>query len=240
MFNSFINTPSYGDERSFADARRSDESITSYKNSVPNVTDGSKEVVIRTYVHNNANQNLNTNGSGIAHNTKVRVLIPTATSNGLRARSYISADNASQVEDTVDFTSTRNFSLQYVPGSAKLYNNGVFANGVQISDTVVTTGALIGDDALDGNLPGCFGYASVVEIHVKITAVNFTKEVRVKGDKAWLNSVSVKPGQHEEWLMSFQNVGSTDVTGVNMSDKLPPHLSVIPGSVKYIDAKDKQ
>ncbi len=238
VFNTFINTPSYGDERAFADARRSDESITSYKNVVADVTSGSKEVVIRTYVHNNANESLNASGVGIAKDTKVRILLPTATSNGLRARSYISASNASLVEDTVDFTAPQNFSMSYIPGSATLINDKAYKNGVKLSDDIVTTGAPIGDDALDGSLPGCFGYTAVVEIRVKITTpvVDFTKQVKLAATDAWGETVAVKPGDNVKWLVKFQNKGVRDLTNVNINDVLPPHLTVVPGSVKYTDA----
>ena len=241
VFNSFINTPSYGDERMFADARRTDQTAAgSYENTVTDVTSGSKELIIRTYVHNNANQSDNASGKGVAHDTKVKILLPTGTSNGLRARSYISASNAAMVEDTVDFTAPENFRLEYIPGSATLVNSG-FRNGVKLSDSIVTDGALIGSNALNGDLNGCFDYASVVEIHVKVVpetkpANTFTKQVAVSGMTAWGETVTTKPGDTVKWLLNFKNTGTADLTNVNISDVLPPHLTVVPGSVKYTDA----
>ena len=244
VFNSFINTPSYGDERSFVDARRSDQTASgSYKNVLPDVTDGSKEIVVRMYVHNNANQSTNADGSGIARNTKVRVSVPTATSNVLRARGYISADNATPkvVEDTVDFTAAEDFTVAYIPGSAQLFDNDNFANGVKLSDSIVTTGAPIGSDALDGNMKGCFEFEAVVQVRLKVTPkanpdIDFTKEVAVPGQNAWGERVDVKPGDTVKWLISFANKGQVDLNNVTISDKLPPHLQLVPGSVRYIDA----
>lgn len=244
VFNSFINTPSYGDERAFVDARRSDQtSAGSFKNVLTNVTGGSKEIVVRLYVHNNANQSTNASGLGVAKNTKVRVSVPTATAQALRARGYISADNASPklVEDTVDFTAPSKFKVSYITGSARLYDNDNFKNGVKLSDSIVGSGALIGSDKLDGKFKGCFEYEAVIQVRLKVTPasipqVKFEKQVAVSGQSTWGESVSVKPGDNTKWLVSFANSGKTDLTNVNISDKLPPHLKVVSGSVKWIYA----
>ncbi len=245
VFNSFINTPSYGDERAFADARRSDQTAAgSYENVLPDVNKGVKEVVIRTYVHNNANQSTNASGQGIATGTKVRIDLPEANSNVLRARSYISADNAALVEDTVDLTGTENFRVEYVPGSAKLYNNTAYSGGVALSDSIVTTGALIGDDALDGELPGCFEYESTVLITVKIITENpnidFQKEVRKKGESDWKETVTAKPGETVQWLLTTKNTGDSQLDEINVRDVLPPHVELVSGTVRRVDASRDQ
>jgi uncharacterized repeat protein (TIGR01451 family) len=244
VFNSFINTPSYGDERAFLDARRSDQTAAgSYENVLDDVTDGSKEIVVRMYVHNNANQDTNASGLGIAKNAKVRVDLPEATANSLRARGYISADNAALVEDTVDFVDNKKFSVDYIPGSAKLYDNDNFKDGVKLSDSIVTTGAAIGSDSLNGELKGCFEYEAVVQIRLKVTPVeipvetpkaDFNKEVRASSNNPWGETTTVKPGDNVEWLIGFENIGDADLTNVNINDKLPPYVSVVPGSVKWI------
>lgn len=239
VFNSFINTDSYGDERAFVDARMSDQTASgSFKNVLPDVNKGSKEVVIRMYVHNNANQSTNASGLGIAEDTKVKVSLPSATSNVLRARGYISASNASMVEDTVDFTADSNFKLEYVPGSATLYDNDNFASGVALSDDIVTTGAPIGSDALDGNFKGCFEYEAVVQIRVKVLTpvIEISKQVRLSGAQAWSEEVVTKPGQKVDWLITTTTKG--DLVNENMvtRDVLPPHFQLVSGSVKWIDA----
>lgn len=241
VFNSFINTPAYGDERAFLDARRSDQTTGSnrYKNVLPDVTEGSKEVVVRLYVHNNANQSTNASGLGVARNTQVRVMVPTGTNNSLRAVGYITADNADMVEDTVDFTATKDFSLSYVPGSAVMYNNRN-KDGIKLSDSIVTTGAKVGSgDKADGVVKGCFEYEIVVELKLKVTPkdskIKFDKQVALPGDGSnWKEEVSTKPGDTVKWLISFQNIGTTNLTKVNINDKLPPHVKVVPGTVKWI------
>lgn len=243
VFNSFINTPSYGDERAFVDARRSDQTASgSFKNVLPNVTEGSKEVVIRMYVHNNANQSTNASGLGVARNTKVRVALPTAEGDTLRARGYISADNASPklVEDTVDLLGNEKFKVAYVPGSATLHNNTAFANGVKLSDSIVTSGAPIGDDALDGNLPGCFEYEAIVQIRVKIVVpekpdLDFEKEVRKQGSEDWKKEIRVKPGEKIEWLLSTAVTKGTQ-NNIVVRDQGVPNNDLVSGSVKWIDS----
>jgi uncharacterized repeat protein (TIGR01451 family) len=243
VFDSFINTPSYGDERSFLDARRSDQTAAgSFKDVLRDVDQGSKEVVIRMYVHNNANQSTNASGLGIAHNTKVRIALPTATNNVLRARGYISADNANPglVEDTVDFTAPGNFSMQYESGSATLYNNNTFKNGVKLSDSIVNGGAPIGSDALDGNFKGCFEFEAVVQIKVRIITapapnVTFTKQTAMPGAAAWGEESDAHPGDTVKWLIHFKNSGAANLDHVDINDSLPNHLRVVPGSVHYLD-----
>jgi uncharacterized repeat protein (TIGR01451 family) len=250
VFNSFINTPSYGDERSFVDARRSDQTATgSYKNVLADVTKGSKEVVVRMYIHNNANTSTNASGLGVAKNTKVRLALPTNDGDALRAVGYISADNATPkvVEDTVDFTSTEKFSVAYKPGSAIIYNNGPL-NGKPISDTVVTTGAPIGHDQLNGNFPGCFEFEAVVQVTLTVTPkgqpdLDLTKQVRkpVAGQTGgWTTEVNAKPGEQVEWLLNTKNGGQASMTDVVTRDVLPPHVKLVPGSVKFVNAKGSQ
>lgn len=244
VFNSFINTPSYGDERAFLDARRSDQTASgSYKNVLNDVTDGSREVVLRTYVHNNANTSTNESGLGVAKNAKVRVALPTAESQTLRARSYISADNANPalVEDTVDLVGGQDFKVEYIPGSAILYNNGPFKNGTQLNDSIVTTGAQIGYDNLNGNLPGCFDYVAVVQIRVRIIVketsnLKFSKQVRLAGTKEWKKEVKAKPGDTVEWLLTTDAIGVAPQNNIIVRDVPAPNTELVPGSVKWIDA----
>ena len=241
VFNSFINTPSYGDERAFFDGRRSDMPTNTNADQINDVTNGSREVVLRTYVHNNANQNTNASGLGVAKNAKVRVLLPTATSQVLRARSYISADNATMVEDTTDMVGSKQFSVSYVPGSAKLLRGTA---QYSLSDSVVTTGASIGDKTMNGSLPGCFDYAALVEIRVRVNVatsdLNIAKKVRkhVDGQTGnWSKEISVPAGTKVDYLIDTSNGGTATLKDVTTRDLLPPHTALVPGTVKYTNAR---
>lgn len=243
VFNSFVNTPSYGDERSFVDASRTDQTTAgSYKDVLPNVTEGSKEIVVRMYVHNNANADTNAT-NGVAKNTRVFVFVPTATSQTLRARGYIGADNAAQVEDTVDFTATEEFSLSYIPGSAKLFDLDNFQNGVAVSDSIVQPGgALIGSDAMNGNFKGCFEYAAIIQVRLKVTPkpkpnLEIIKKVRKAGEKDWKTEVAAKPGEEVEWALETKNTGQGPMTNVTTRDILPPHTQLVANTTKFVNGR---
>ena len=239
VFNSFINTPDYGDERAFFDASLTDTN-GSYKDVLPGVTsDGDKIVTLRTYIHNNANQDTN-NGIGVAKNTKIKIDLPTGTDTMLRARSYISATNAQEVTDTTELVDTKAFSISYVPGSARIYGgpNGTDA-GTQLSDSIVTTGAPISsDNSLGGDYLGCFNYARTVEIQVKINTadIQVDKKVRLAGQTDFVESVEAKPGDRIQWAIFVKNNGQATINNINVRDVLPPHVKLNSGSVKWYDA----
>ncbi len=240
VFNSFINTPSYGDERQFTDGRRTDQPASATSDTIANVTDGSKQVLIRMYVHNNANQNTNASGKGIAHNAKVSLELPTNSGSALQAVGAISASNATpgEVTDTVFMTAGRAFHVKYVAGSAKLLRG---TSSFALSDSIVSGGAPIGDQVMDGNLPGCFDFAALVEVKVDIipeasTNLQLVKQVANVGDNTgYHKEVTSKPGQEEQWLLTTKNIGLDPLTNVQVRDILPPHLAFVPGSVKLVN-----
>lgn len=248
VFNSFINTPYYGDERAFFDAARTDQIGTGndvFKDVLPFAAQGSREVILRSYVHNDANQTTNgTNldGAGVAKNTKIRIDLPTGQAKALRARSYVTWDNPApgyvgEVTDTTELVDNIPFSIQYVPGSAVIYN-AAHNSGLALSDTIVTSGAPLGYEQMNGLFPGCFDFQAIVEIKVKVVVPNITinKQVRKAGQDGWFESANVKPGDNVQWLIAVQNNGTTDLNNVQVSDQLPPYVQLVPGSVRYIDA----
>jgi uncharacterized repeat protein (TIGR01451 family) len=238
VFNSFINTPVYGDERAFLDAK--DASITQaggFQDQVP-VTPGN-EYLVRMYVHNNANQSTNADGTGIARNTRVRIHMHEGLANGHGITGYISADNATpaQVWDTVDFRNESTaFAVEYVPGSARIQNS-VYPQGISLPDAIVSgQGVQIGHDQMNGNMPGCFEYAAYVTIRVRVSApdVTFEKQVRPAGTDAYSNLAAVNPGDRLQWLITTQNNGTLPLEDIFISDQMPPHMELVPGSVRWI------
>jgi hypothetical protein len=167
-FNSFINTPTYGDERTFFDGRRGDQPINTNYDPVRDVTEGSKIAVLRIYVDNMAYVDSSNPYKSTAHGTRVRVYLPTASAKVLRARGYIWADNTDMVEDTVDLISNDPFSVAYVPGSAVLQRHKY---EYELSDSIVDEeGALIGHSIMDGIFPAGnqFEYTALVEVTVRV------------------------------------------------------------------------
>ena len=141
--------------------------------------------------------------------------------------------------DHVYFKSDVPFHLEYVYGSAVLKNNGIGANGgVQLSDDIVNSvsgGVLIGYDALDGKVPGCYQYANYVTIQVKAvydTEFTLEKQVRLKDseDKTWQDSLNVQVGDLVEYEIAYQNTSEVSQANVIIRDVLPANLEYVPGS----------
>lgn len=193
--------------------------------------------IIRLYVHNN-----NPNGyDAVAENTKVSFNIPSDSDTTIRVNGYIDSSNASPsgYVDYVDFKSDQAFHLEYVYGSALLENNGIGANGgVQLSDDIVKSvsgGVLIGYDALDGKVPGCYEYANYITIKVKaVFDSEFTidKQVRIKDgeDKTWKDSLDVKVGDKVEYQLTYQNTSDSTQSDVVIRDVLPTNMKYVAGS----------
>ncbi|MDZ7786511.1 MAG: PKD domain-containing protein [Candidatus Saccharibacteria bacterium] len=239
-FNSVTDNPNYGDERTFFDAKDASNTNSGGFVDRQNVQNG-QELLLRVYVHNNAASSLNGenfDGKGVAKNTQVRVHLPSATDNALRANAYISADNATPkvVSDTVDFASEGKFNLEYVPGSATAYTNAV-PSGMKLSDNIVTSGAKIGHKSANGVFPGCFEYTAIVTIKVKVKQPRYTvdKQVTTPGSTDWRETLEANPGDTVSWLVTFKNEGATELKNVKVVDEVPEGLTVVPGTVKLVN-----
>ncbi len=245
VFNSFINTPTYGDERNFvrvAEVVAGQSPVQANFSETKTATAG-KEYWVRTFVHNNANQSTN-NGVGVAKNTRVSVEIASGTANGVDVLADITADNAtpSKVWDTATLVNdSKAFSVAYVPGSAKLYNQ-VNQNGLALSDAIVSNaGTQIGYDAMNGNVPGCFEYSAYVYVKVKISSPDLEINKRVSKVAApkltdSSESVTAKRGETISWRIDYKNTGSETARNITIRDQIPTGLTLVPGSITWIDA----
>lgn len=232
-FNSITNNPHVGDERNFVvikdAANTADGGWQDKVEAVPG-----KEYLVRIYVHNNANANLNLT----ATNTRVTVGLPTNTGKDLNFTGYVSADNAQpgKVYDDAGLTSANDFNIAYVPGSAEIYNNATGPGGRKLSDSIVQPGgAQVGYEANDGNVPGCFQYASYVYFKVKVqgpqtSTFDMQKTVRKKGDAAWQEKVDAKAGETVQYRIKYSNTGQVQQDNVTVKDTLPNGVSYVPGT----------
>jgi uncharacterized repeat protein (TIGR01451 family) len=231
-FNSITNNPVAGDERKFMTAAKPGGA---WSDPVTDIKDG-EEVTLRMFVHNNAAENLNLK----AQNTMVRVAIPGGSAQTQQITGYVTADNAKpkSVFDTVDLTGAANgfMELQYVPGSASYKNNkGTF----KLADSIVTTGAKVGYDKMDGVLPGCDKFSGWVTLKVKVNMPRYViqKSARIAGEGKddWRQSVNAKIGDTIEWRIEVRNNGSTTLKDIIVLDELPPYMTAEAGSVKLIN-----
>ncbi len=250
VFNSFVDTDVYGNERTFFDGKT--DNLTTdggFKDSIDVV--GKDEALVRIYIHNNADSSLNgadLKGAGVSKDTSVRVALPNTFGRSAVANAFIGSSNATPkvVFDSLDFVTSgaQGFSLSYEAGSARIFNNATKTSptvnpGRQLDDTIVTTGAPIGYDKNDGNWPGCFEYSGYVTLKVKINPPTFTfdKVVGVTGSGHTQKELTgVQSGDTVSWVLNYQNKTGGTVTGLHLRDQLPANVTVVPGSVMLTDA----
>jgi uncharacterized repeat protein (TIGR01451 family)/LPXTG-motif cell wall-anchored protein len=121
-------------------------------------------------------------------------------------------------------------ALRYVADSATFTSNGD-VNGQKLPDTLFTTGANLGYDSQNGELPGCNEYAGYVTFKFRVDQPNFTlkKEVSVDG-KTWVKSATTQPGSTIQYRITYQNTGTTQQDNVSLRDMLPNQVSYVAGS----------
>lgn len=253
-FNSITNNPMIGgDERNFVGAREN-TGVNAGLNNVWNaneiVAEDGKEYLVRLYAHNN-----NTKGTnGVAKDVTLHFTLPTTAGTELSVQGAIDSSNAtpSRVYDDVVFKSAdgRSFYLQYVEGSALYENNSIgksTANGgngpVKLSDDIINqAGVKIGYDKLDGNIPGCFQYASYTTIRVKAVYIDnsyeVAKTVRKIGDsdKTFKETVDANVGDTVEYQIYYKNTTGKHVDNVVVKDILPNNMEYIAGTTKLYNS----
>lgn len=242
-FNSITNNPGHGDERNFMLVRDKDAPNASYADEIS--LTGGKEYVVYVYYHNNAASNYNASGQGVAKDAYARAEIPGIVKTGgagVKGAAYVGASNANptSVYDDVTFKNTTgtDIALRYIPGSTTIHSKGS-VNNTTLADTILgSSGVKLGYNALDGVLPGCHEYAGYLTFRVKADQPNFTfkKDVRIAGTKGWQDSVTAKKGDKVEYLLSYDNTGSTQQKDVTFKDELPNGINYVGGSSKLTNA----
>lgn len=238
VFNSITNNPNYGDERNFVTIKDSANQNTGTWVDDITVTNN-KEYYVRMYVHNNAAANLNL----VAHNVVAKFNVPTQNATQIQIDGYLSSPTAdpTQVWDQAIFHGANNskFKLQYVAGSAT-YTNNKFTNGTGLPDSIVGSGAQLGYDQMNGDIPGCFQYSGAVIFKVKAVTSEFDvqKTVRINGatDKTFKESVNAKAGDKVDYQIYFENKGGAKLDNVVIKDALPAGMTYVAGSTTLYNA----
>jgi uncharacterized repeat protein (TIGR01451 family) len=242
-FNSITNNPAYGDERNFVRIKDASASNSTYSDNV--AMQPGKEYEVYVYYHNNASSTLNDAAhdfKGIAKDAKLRMEMPAIVKAGQTGaiNGYISASNATPgtVYDDAKATTTSDIALRYVPNSAKIFNAGA-TNGQNIANTMMTTGAPLGFDQLNGDLPGCNHYSGYVTFRIKADQPNFevTKQVSKAGQNAYTESVAVNAGDKVDYKIKYLNTGTVQQDNVVIKDKLPAGVTYVPGTTYVSNAK---
>ncbi len=240
VFNSISNSV-IGDEMNFVGARED----TGVNAGAANVWDGNeievtpgKTYIVRLYVHNN-----NPNGeNAVAKDVTVTFGVPDTTGKSVEVNGFIESSNATPSEywDNVRFVSDSNFHLEYQRGSALLENNGIGAgDGIGLSDNVIEKGVKIGYNSLNGEIPGCYQYASYVTIKVKAvadTSYIVEKQVRKVGEKDWSESVDANVGDKVEYRIHYKNTSDNSTYDVMVRDILPENMKYVEGTTMLYNA----
>jgi len=196
------------------------------------------EYEVCCYVHNN-----NPGGHSVeAKDTKVLVMIPkesSCTTGSIMIKGCIQSSNA---EPSMYWSSVRiigdqrSFTLEYIPGSARLHNSGIGSSvgGLPLDDSIVTgeaeNGILIGYDALNGVIPGGSRYASYITMRVKVK--DFIKHevigrVRTVGSRKWEKCITdVAVGDKLEFQFEFRNNSTFGEIMENIVLKIEPLVNM--------------
>lgn len=238
-FNSITNNPAYGDERDFVHIKEASQPNSAYTNQVN--LEPNKEYDVYVYYHNNAKSSLNASGTGVAKDVKLRMDMPADVKAGTNAAisGYISASNANPgtVYDEAWGKATSDLSLRYVPDSATINNFGA-TNGQKLPSSLMTTGAALGYDTLNGTVPGCNEYSGYVKFKITTVQPNFevTKQVSLAGKGNYVESVNVKSGDKVDYRIKYKNTGSVVQNNVNITDTLPAGVTYVPGTTYVSNA----
>lgn len=241
--NSALGEGKDGNEKNFVAACEYNDTDTSHKWQADDITvEDGKEYVIRMYVHNNSPKGT----KAIAKETRVFFNIPNDSGTQLRITGFLNSSNATPSEywDSVVLNSNsgRNFHLEPVGDSAAIYNKGVGKNDGAALDNDIwggttgnTDGVLIGYDSLDGDIPGCFEYDSIVTARVKVIYdYNYTVNTEVRladaDDNSWKKSVDAKIGDKVEFQIEYHNTSEFKHERVIIGDILPANLRYVSGS----------
>ena len=233
-FNSITDNPDIKDERNFVRIKE-DNSTSTFTDNV-NLTPG-KVYQVSVYYHNNAKTSLNDSGVGIAHGTKLRMEVPAVIKPGVNAAlaGNISATNANPgtvYDEAYGKNATSgDIAVRYVAGSATVTSNGA-VNGKTLPDSLFTTGANLGYNNLDGELPGCNKFAGYVTFKIRIDQPNFTIKKEVNTDsKTWVDGTAkTTPGSTIQYRITYQNTGTSQQDNVSLRDVLPANVAYVPGS----------
>ena len=233
-FNS-ISDSKIGDEKNFVGAKVSSEKADKWNADSINVKDG-ETYTIRLYVHNNSPKGT----EKIAEGVKATFAVPTAVAKSHTIVGYLDSSNATPKRywDEVVLKSDSDFYLEYVDGSAR-YTNAKLGT-VKLPNEVITSGATLGYDKLDGKIPGCYEYDGVVTIQVKVhnsVSAKLSKTVRLKGTKTWSESVTAKIGDEVEYQIEYKNLLNSQVNNVVIADALPTNMEYVQNSTYLYNAQ---
>jgi hypothetical protein len=169
VFDSYTNTPNYGDERDFLNAKPATSTHGPFENRVT-LARGDEEL-LRVYYDNDGDARAEPSpGASIARGARVAILLPYARAKRLTIAANITTSNAfpHTIGDTVTFSSSAPFNVVYVPGTARIWNRAHPA-GLPLSNELLSRkGTLIGYQKMGGTITGCFCQSGYITLRILI------------------------------------------------------------------------
>lgn len=228
-FNSITNNPNHGDERNFLSVRDTDKSEWDSANKngwtdIINLQEG-HTYEIQMYVHNNASANLGL----VATNVRAHMNLPVMDSTygkQFQVNAFLWSDNArpQEIWDNIVLKSDRAFHTKVVAAKYTT-NKGVFdLNQDELfGSSGQGTGALLGYDKMDGNIPGCMQYAGYITI--KFEPVFQVVPAPAYDVEKTVDKTTAKPGETINYTINVKNTGNVNLTNVKVADQLPAYYS---------------
>ena len=147
------------------------EGTTPFTDPVNSSCTNNQIIQLHVYVHNGASQYENNNGTGpsVMHGAKVQVALPDANTAAttFSPTATLSANNATTISDKVSIICNgQPVELQYITGSASQYSIG--SGVLPLSDSIITSGALIQSEKVPGDVWGCWDERVYVVLAVKV------------------------------------------------------------------------
>lgn len=180
VFNSITDNSAIGDERDFVKIveKGTGNAYSSKINLEPN-----KEYDVYICYHNNASATYNDKELdyvGVATDVRLASSFPQelvagaggAVSGVVSWTTLADRNNVQEVWDEAWATATKNMTLHYVAGSAKIYNGGKTNGNVLSTSLFSEQGTYLGYDDLNGILPGCDEYAGHVNYTIQTQAID--------------------------------------------------------------------
>ena len=239
VFNSITDNPTIGDERDFVRVGQINADVTSMSNEVEVIP--GKQYLVYIYFHNNASSTFNDaahNHSGVATGARVSTLFPTVLKAGEKGKvaATITANNTNplSVWDEAYFTTKSNkVFLNYVSGSAKIYNDYQANGSIMPSNIFSEEGTLIGLNALNGVIPGCEQYHGVITYVVEAKELKGTIDKVVSKDGTnFKENAEIKAGEEATFKLTIKNAGDIALKNAVIKDTLPAGTSLVAGSVQ--------
>lgn len=230
VFNNYCNAPyGIGNEADFVRIRensngnvRDNQGNPAYTNAITNACTSGAKFDVWNYIHNDASEEFNNNGSGsaVAKNVQLALSAPVGTTKSTFSfGGTISASNAASVSDTATLTCAdgKQVKLSLVPNTVSVYSSSY--GWKELGDGAVNGTTRVGSPVFgSGDVYGCWQYRIVVVYQVTVTDIPpQPKPVTAVCELFTLKAVDTRKFAVDQFKYTAQNTNVTKVV-VNWGD----------------------